>query len=63
MMSVKEVANEFHVTPETIRNWDRRGILIADLVTPTGHRFYSEHRVKLLLDSGISAVAKYRRQH
>ena len=49
MLSVKEVADIFEVTPNTIRNWDLRGIIKADRTTPTGRKFYSEEQIERLL--------------
>lgn len=45
MLSVSEVAKRFEVTPHTVRNWDRRGLIKANQVTPSGRKFYSEEQI------------------
>lgn len=54
MLSVKEVADIFEVTPQTIRMWDFKGIIKADRVSPTGRRFYSEEQIDRVLKGGTS---------
>ena len=49
MMSRSEVAKKFNVCYETIRNWENRGILKADYVTPTGRKSFSEKQIEALL--------------
>lgn len=52
MYSVKQVADIFEVTPNTVRNWDLRGVIKADRITPTGRKFYSEEQIEKLLRGG-----------
>lgn len=50
MLSVKEVAELFRVSPHTVRNWSSSGLIKTDLVTPSGRKFYSEEQIKRLLE-------------
>lgn len=52
MLSVKEVADLFEVTPQTIRIWDSKGIIKADRVSPTRRRYYSEEQINKVLKGG-----------
>lgn len=51
MLSVSDVAKLFEVDPHTIRNWDVKGYIKADKVTPTGRRFYSEEQINKVLQN------------
>lgn len=48
MLSRKEVAEKFEVSYETIRNWESKGILKPDYVTPTGRKSFSEGQIETL---------------
>lgn len=63
MYSVTEVEIIFGISSETIRNWERRGILTADYVSPTKRKYYGEKQIRRLYSSGIQSVAKYNRAH
>lgn len=52
MMTVREVAELFNVSLQTVYSWERRGIIKADLRTPTNRRFFSEDQVMKLLRRG-----------
>lgn len=60
MLSVKETANELGVSYETVRNWDRRGI-IKPIAYKGKRKFYSEEQIKTLKMSGIQVVASLNR--
>lgn len=49
MLSVKEVAKRFNVSPHTVRNWSNRGLIKPDQVTPTGREFFSEEQIDRLV--------------
>lgn len=49
MLSVKEVAKRFNVSPHTVRNWSNRGLIKPDQVTPTGREFFSEEQIERLM--------------
>ena len=53
MMTVREIAELFHVSLQTVYSWERKGIIKADLRTPTRRRFFSEEQVKRLLERGL----------
>ena len=48
MMTRTEVAKKFDVSYETIRNWERKGILVIDFLSPTGKKFFSEEQINSL---------------
>ena len=48
MLSRKEVAEKFGVSYETIRNWERKGILNPDYVSPTNRVSFSEEQIEAL---------------
>lgn len=52
MLSVTEVAKEFGVTSQTIRSWDKKGILKPTYISPTNRRFYNEEDVNRLREEG-----------
>lgn len=45
-MTVEEFANRIGVHPQTVRTWDRQGILLPHHKTPSGRRLYTEEQVK-----------------
>lgn len=40
-----EFARRIGVTPVTLREWERRGILLPHHRSPTGYRYYSANQV------------------
>ena len=48
MLTRKEVAKKFNVSYETIRNWEDKGILRADYISPTGRKSFSEEQIEAL---------------
>lgn len=48
MLSRKEVAERFGVSYETIRNWEAKGILKPDYVSPTNRVSFSEEQIEAL---------------
>lgn len=48
-LSVQEVANLFGVTPLTVRNWDKRGALIAHRNPVNNYRVYKIEDVEDLM--------------
>lgn len=53
MLTPKQVAELFGVCNETVRNWDRRGIIKADFVTESGKKRYSEEQIDALYHQGF----------
>lgn len=45
-MTVDEFAKKIGVHPQTVRAWDKSGVLIPHHKTPSGRRLYSEEQVK-----------------
>lgn len=58
MMSRSEVAKKFNVSYETIRNWERKGILVADSISPTGKKSFSEEQIDSLYSRTIGSCSK-----
>ena len=45
-LTVDEFAKRIGVHPQTVRAWDKSGMLVAHHKTPSGRRLYSEEQVK-----------------
>lgn len=58
MLSVSEVASLFRVSSTTIYTWVRRGILVADFITPTNRRYFSEEQVQKLMRGDVIIESK-----
>lgn len=43
--TVNEFANRIGVHPQTVRVWDRKGVLKPHHKTPSGRRLYSESQI------------------
>lgn len=54
-MTVAEFAAKIGVHPQTIRKWDREGVLKPHHVLPSGRRLYSEEQVEEITNKGITA--------
>lgn len=54
-MTVAEFAAKIGVHPQTVRKWDREGVLKPHHVLPSGRRLYSEEQVEKITNKGISA--------
>lgn len=54
-MTVAEFASKIGVHPQTVRKWDREGVLKPHHVLPSGRRLYSEEQVEEIINKGISA--------
>ena len=54
-MTVSEFASKIGVHPQTVRKWDREGVLKPHHVLPSGRRLYSEEQVEEIINKGISA--------
>lgn len=52
-MSVAEFARRIGTHPQTVRRWDREGILKPHHVLPSGRRLYSEDQVDEIINKGI----------
>lgn len=48
-MTVAEFALRVGVHPQTVRKWDRNGIIKPHHVLPSGRRLYSEEQVEEIL--------------
>jgi excisionase family DNA binding protein len=46
LLSIAEVAKRLSVHPETLRRWDRQGILKAVRINDRGDRRYSEESIE-----------------
>lgn len=49
----REVANIFRVTVRTLRNWERKGVLVP-VRLPSGHKRYRKGEVEALLHKTAS---------
>lgn len=47
--TIGQFAKKIGVTPATLRNWDKRGVLVANR-TPTNNRFYTEEHLLVASD-------------
>lgn len=54
-MTVAEFAAKIGVHPQTVRKWDREGVLKPHHVLPSGRRLYSEEQVEKITNKGIGA--------
>ena len=50
-LTVDEFAKKIGVHPQTLRAWDKNGVLIPHHKTPSGRRLYSEEQVELYFSS------------
>lgn len=57
MLSRNEIAEVFEVSSETVRNWDKKGIIHADFHKGK-RKFYSEEQIEKLKNTGIQEVVK-----
>lgn len=44
-LTVDEFAKRIGVHPQTVRQWDKTGVLLPHHKTPSGRRLYSEEQV------------------
>lgn len=47
---ISEFAEKVGVTATTLRNWERKGLLLPHHVTPTGYRYYADEQLEELLN-------------
>lgn len=45
-LTVDEFAKRIGVHPQTVRQWDKTGVLLPHHKTPSGRRLYSEQQVE-----------------
>ena len=50
-LTVEEFAKRIGVHPQTVRTWDKNGLLPAHYKSPSGRKFYTEEQVKNYLMS------------
>lgn len=50
-MTVEEFAKRIGVHPQTVRMWDKSGVLSPHHKTPSGRRLYSEEQVQEYFDN------------
>ena len=50
-LTVEEFAKRIGVHPQTVRLWDKTGVLLPHHKTPSGRRLYSEKQVKEYFES------------
>lgn len=55
MYSIKEFAKLIHVTPQTLRNWDKSGKLVSIRLKSKHRRYTNEHLMKI---TGIKNIDK-----
>ena len=47
---ISEFAEKVGVTAVTLRNWERKGLLLPHHVSPTGYRYYTDKQLEDLLN-------------
>ncbi len=47
---ISEFAEKVGVTAVTLRNWERKGLLLPHHVSPTGYRYYTDKQLEELLN-------------
>lgn len=57
LLSIGEAAKKIGVSIDTLRRWDKKGILTAIRPTPKGHRYYNSDDIELYLQN-IFAISK-----
>ena len=50
-LTVEEFAKRIGVHPQTVRTWDKSGVLTPHHKTPSGRRLYSEEQVAKYFDN------------
>lgn len=53
-LTVAEFAVRIGVHPQTVRKWDKEGVLRPHHVLPSGRRLYSEEQVSDILNKTIN---------
>ena len=67
ILSISELAKLKHITTETLRYYDRIGLLKPDYISESGHRYYSIRRYEKLgtilelreMGMGIKEIQEY----
>lgn len=56
-MSIGKFSKEIGVTAQTLRNWHKEGVLIPELITDSGTRYYSEKQLdKFKIKSDYNSI-------
>lgn len=50
-LTVDQFAKQIGVHPQTVRKWDKEGLLVAHHKTPSGRRLYSKEQVEEYLSN------------
>lgn len=50
MMTRNDVAKKFNVSYETIRNWEMKGIIKPESISPTGRRGFNQAEIEDLFN-------------
>jgi excisionase family DNA binding protein len=52
LLTLKEAADFLHCHPNTLRNWDKKGILVAERLGSRGDRRFRKSDILALLKKG-----------
>lgn len=56
---ITEAAKLLNVTPETLRNWERKGKFVSHHRTEGGQRLYSEEQIEEIIGEKTKVVFKF----
>jgi type I restriction enzyme M protein len=54
--TIGEIADKFGVHKDTLRNWEKDGLVIPDRVGPRGDRVYTEDHVAIIVDKKLAKL-------
>lgn len=58
LLGIKEFAKKIGVSQQTLRYWDREGILKPQMTTPGGHRKYTKEQAEEYFNNGFQTQKK-----
>ena len=51
LLTISQVAEQVHVSPQTLRNYERIGLFKPELVLESGHRRYTQRQIDDFLNT------------
>lgn len=52
--TIGEIADRFRVHKDTLRNWEKEGLVVPDRVGPRGDRVYTDEHIALIIDKKLA---------